>query len=116
MLKKDAQIWWDVVKQTRDSTQMTWTEFEVLFNEKFHNTAILTSKINEFHTFQQGNLSVATYAKKFDHLAKFAPDMVPNDTIRVNCILEGLKPKLVRDVDMGHTGPMTYAQVVERAL
>ena len=27
ILKMDAQIWWDVVKQTRDTTQMIWADF-----------------------------------------------------------------------------------------
>ncbi|XP_062079228.1 uncharacterized protein LOC133783592 [Humulus lupulus] len=100
-LKKDAKIWWEVVKQTREVNQMTWAEFELVFNEKFYNEAVLTAKVSEFTRLQQGNLSVAEYARTFDRLAKFAPDLVNTETSRVNRFLEGLQPELARDVDMG---------------
>ena len=48
MLKRDARIWWDVIRQTRDTTQMTWTEFQFVFNEKYYNTTVLATKVNEF--------------------------------------------------------------------
>ncbi|XP_062088884.1 uncharacterized protein LOC133795448 [Humulus lupulus] len=99
-LKKDAKIWWEVVKQTREVNQMTWAEFELVFNEKFYNEVVLTAK----------------YARTFDRLAKFAPDLVNTETSRVNRFLEGLQPELARDVDMGRTGPLSYAQAVEKAL
>ncbi|XP_062091879.1 uncharacterized protein LOC133797823, partial [Humulus lupulus] len=115
-LKKDAKIWWEVVKQTREVNQMTWAEFELVFNEKFYNEAVLTAKVSEFTRLQQGNLSVAEYARTFDRLAKFAPDLVNTETSRLNRFLEGLQPELARDVDMGRTGPLSYAQAVEKAL
>ena len=37
MLKKDAIIRWDVVKQTIDTTQMTWADFLNEFNNKYNN-------------------------------------------------------------------------------
>nr|XP_017217284.1 PREDICTED: uncharacterized protein LOC108194857 [Daucus carota subsp. sativus] len=115
-LKKDAKIWWDVVKLTRDVSQMTWADFETLFNEKFYSEAMLSAKVNEFSRLYQGSLSVAEYARKFDRLAKFAPDLVVTEASRVNRFLEGLQPELARDVDMGRTGPLTYSQAVEKAL
>ncbi|PON45190.1 hypothetical protein TorRG33x02_329380, partial [Trema orientale] len=30
--------------------------------------------------------------------------------------MEGLKPELTRDIDMGLTGPISYGQAVEKAL
>ena len=101
MLKKDARIWWDVVKYTRDITQMTWVDFLEEFNNKYYNVSILAAKVIEFSNLWQGNLPVIKYFRKFDRLARYAPDMVATDTTRVNCFLEGLKPELARDVDMG---------------
>ncbi|XP_062102995.1 uncharacterized protein LOC133813988 [Humulus lupulus] len=115
-LKKDAKIWWEVVKQTREVNQMTWAEFELVFNEKVYNEVVLTAKVSEFTRLQQGNLSVAEYARTFDQLAKFAPDLINIETSRVNRFLEGLQPELARDVDMGRTGPLSYAQAMEKAL
>ena len=34
MLRKDARIWWDVVKKTRDMETITWAEFYIEFNSK----------------------------------------------------------------------------------
>ncbi|XP_074342415.1 uncharacterized protein LOC141679962 [Apium graveolens] len=95
---------------------MTWEEFETLFNEKFYSEAMLSAKVNEFSRLYQGSLSVAEYARKFDRLAKFAPDLVSTEASRVNRFREGLQPKLARDVDIGRTGSLTYSQAVEKAL
>ena len=101
MLKKDTRIWWDVVKQTRDITQMTWVDFLEEFNNKYYNVSILAAKVTEFSNLKQGNLPAIEYIRKFDRLARYAPDMVSTDTARANHFLEGLKPELARDVDMG---------------
>ncbi|PON36071.1 hypothetical protein PanWU01x14_331280, partial [Parasponia andersonii] len=63
-----------------------------------------------------GNLSMAEYVRKFDQLARFVLDMVPNDVTRVTRFMEGLKPKLDRDVDMGLIGAISYGKAVEKAL
>ena len=52
MLKKDARIWWDVVKQTRDTTQMTWADFLEEFNYKYYNLSILAAKVIEFNNLK----------------------------------------------------------------
>ena len=116
MLKKDVRIWWDVVKQTRDITQMTWADFLEEFNNKYYNVSILVAKVTEFSNLWQGNLSVIEYIQKFDRLTWYAPVMVATDTTRVNNFLEGLKPELARDVDMGRKGPITYREAVQRAI
>ena len=35
MLRKDAQIWWEVVENSRDVAAMTWAEFLREFNSKY---------------------------------------------------------------------------------
>ena len=57
MLKKDARIWWDVVKQTRDTTQMTWANFLEEFNNKYYNVSILAAKVTEFNNLNAGQSS-----------------------------------------------------------
>ena len=37
MLRKDARIWWDVVKKTQDTVTMTWAEFLIEFNSKYYS-------------------------------------------------------------------------------
>ncbi|XP_062104224.1 uncharacterized protein LOC133815393 [Humulus lupulus] len=66
LLKKDARIWWDIVKKTRDVQ---------VFNKKYYSHAILARRVDEFITHTQENLIVTEYARKFDRLAKFAADI-----------------------------------------
>ena len=58
MLRKDARIWWDVVKKTHDVITMTWAEFLVEFKSKYYSQAVTNSKVAEFTRLQQGNISV----------------------------------------------------------
>ena len=64
----------------------------------------------------QGNLLVIEYIRKFDRLARYAPYMVVTNIARVNHFLEGLKPELARDVDIGREGLISYREVVQRAI
>lgn len=65
---------------------------------------------------QQGNLQVIKYIRKFDRLARYALNMVATNTSKVNHFLEGLKPKLAKDVDMGQDGPIPYREAVQRTV
>ena len=40
MLRNDARIWWDVVRQRRDTATMTWEDFKSIFNEKYYSVAV----------------------------------------------------------------------------
>ena len=48
MLRKDAIIWWDAVKKTRDMATMTWAEFLIEFNSKYYSQAVINSKVAKF--------------------------------------------------------------------
>ena len=52
MSRKDARIWWDVVKKIRDIATMTWAEFLIEFNSKYYSQAIINSKVAEFTRLQ----------------------------------------------------------------
>ncbi|XP_062086510.1 uncharacterized protein LOC133792620 [Humulus lupulus] len=116
LLKKDARIWWDVVKQTRNVATMTWANFIQVFNKKYYSAAILATRVDEFIALVQGNSTVTEYAQKFDRLAKFAADLVPTETLRIHRFMRGLKPMIARDVKMTSSGVTTYAETLERAL
>ncbi|XP_062080297.1 uncharacterized protein LOC133785051 [Humulus lupulus] len=98
LLKMDARIWWDVIKQSCDLNTMTWAEFFQAFSKKYCSAAVLATKVDEFVTLVQGNLSVTDYAHKFDKLEKFAPT-VPTETLRVQS-----------------DEVVSYAKVLDRAL
>ena len=52
MLRKDARIWWDAVRKTRDVAVMTWVEFLIEFNSKYYSQAVINSKVAEFTMLQ----------------------------------------------------------------
>ncbi|XP_062080867.1 uncharacterized protein LOC133785662 [Humulus lupulus] len=90
---------------------MTWAEFQQAISDKYYNVAIRASKVDEFATLTQGNITVTEYALKFDRLAKFTADLVPTNATRVDRFVRGLKYMIARYVEIvlvwGHN---TYAQ------
>ncbi|XP_062116820.1 uncharacterized protein LOC133830766 [Humulus lupulus] len=116
LLKMDARIWWDVIKQTRDLNTMTWAKFVQAFSKKCYSVAVLATKVDEFVTLVQGNLFVTDYAQKFDRLAKFAPEVVPTETLLIQRFVRGLKPMIARDIMMTSAKVVSYAKVLDRAL
>ena len=52
MLRKDARIWWEAMKKSRDVTIMTWVEFLREFNSKYYSQAVVNSKVVEFTKLQ----------------------------------------------------------------
>ncbi|XP_062089353.1 uncharacterized protein LOC133795903 [Humulus lupulus] len=81
MFREDAQIWWEVVSQTRDVKTLSWEEFRGLFNEKYYNDAVRATKANGFSNLLHGTMTIIEYALKFDMLAKLAVDLVPTDVV-----------------------------------
>ncbi|XP_062104328.1 uncharacterized protein LOC133815510 [Humulus lupulus] len=116
LLKMDARIWCDVVKQTRDLNTMTLAEFVQAFSKKYYSAVVLATKVDEFVTLVQGNLYVTDYAQKFDRLPKFPPDVVPTETLRVQRFVRGLKSMIARDIMMTSAEVVSYAKVLDRAL
>ncbi|XP_062089552.1 uncharacterized protein LOC133796086 [Humulus lupulus] len=116
LLKLDARIWWGVVKQTHDLNTMTWADFIQAFGKKYYSAAVLATKVDEFVTLVQRNLSITNYAQKFDRLVRFAPEIVPTKAIRVQRFMRGLKPMSVRDVNTTIAEVVSYAEVLDKAL
>ena len=115
-LDKEARCWWEVVAQSENAGAVTWPRFLELFYEKYLGEARLAGKVREFMKLVQGNLSVAEYTAKFDELAKYAPNVIPNDAARKTRYMFGLRKEVAKQVDSGETGPDTYSSAVKRAL
>ncbi|XP_062118780.1 uncharacterized protein LOC133832455 [Humulus lupulus] len=94
MLRKDARIWWDAVKKGHNVAEMEWPEFLVLFNSKYYSHTMIDHKVVEFTTLKQGNLSVKEYTRKFDHLCRFAPDLVNTESTKVWKYMRGLRGEI----------------------
>ncbi|XP_062115101.1 uncharacterized protein LOC133829320 [Humulus lupulus] len=115
LLKMDARIWWDVVKQTRDLNTMTWADFFQV-GKTYYSAAILATRVDEFMTLVQGNLFITNYTQKFDRFARFAPKIVLTEAMRVQRYMRGLKHMIARDVKMTNAEVVSYAEVLDKAL
>ncbi|KAL5565617.1 hypothetical protein UlMin_028782 [Ulmus minor] len=115
MFIKDARYWWDVAKQTRDLTTLSWTEFVQMFNRKYFSPTVLLCKEAEFNNLQQGNLSVDEVVRQFDQLARFCPHLVSTDNDRTRRLISVFRPEIANTVDAGTSGPQSYADCIERA-
>ncbi|KAL5583161.1 hypothetical protein UlMin_015603 [Ulmus minor] len=115
MFIKDARYWWDVEKQTRDLTTLSWTEFVQMFNRKYFSPTVLLCKEAEFNNLQQGNLSVDEVVRQFDQLARFCPHLVSTDNDRTRRLISVFRPEIANTVDAGTSGPQSYADCIERA-
>ena len=114
MLRGEADHWWESVKRTnRLALEMTWTEFQELFNEKYFPESIRHMKEVEFIKLEQGNLSVSQYEAKFAELSRFAPHLVDNEARMTRMFLRGLKPKIRRHL-ISHKFNL-YSDIVDRA-
>ncbi|KAL5577112.1 hypothetical protein UlMin_018811 [Ulmus minor] len=115
MFIKDARYWWDVAKQTRDLTTLSWTEFVQMFNRKYFSPTVLLCKEAEFNNLQQGNLSVDEVVRQFDQLARFCPHLLSTDNDRTRRLISVFRPEIANTVDAGTSGPQSYADCIERA-
>ena len=59
---------------------------------------------------------VEEYARQFNRLAKFAPELVPIDFMRVTKFVRGLRPKIQLGVKLANLGNTSYAYALETTI
>ena len=57
-------------------------------------SATMKRKVDEFHTLQQGSMSVEEYTHQFMELARYAPEEVDDDEKKQDMFKKGLNPEL----------------------
>ena len=90
-LEREAQVWWNWVKTSRDLEAMTWTEFQKLFMGKYFLDTARHAKAQEFPELKQGTMTVMKYVARFTELARFVDDYVVTDMAKVRRFENGLK-------------------------
>ncbi|XP_062118750.1 uncharacterized protein LOC133832422 [Humulus lupulus] len=116
LLKIDARLWWEVVKETHDLNTMTWVDFAIAFGKMYYSTAVLATRVDEFVTLVQGNLPVTDYAQKFERLARFTHEIVSTEVMQIQRFMRLLKPMIVRNDKMTSVEVVSYAEVLDKAL
>ncbi|XP_028057544.1 uncharacterized protein LOC114261473 [Camellia sinensis] len=73
--KGQAEHWRRMVKRQYEGreTELVWSKFLELFNEKYFPEAVRRQKQVDFLNLKQNDMSVAQYEAKFVELSRYAP-------------------------------------------
>ena len=84
------------VEKSKDSKSMTWEFFVQEFRAKYVTEMYMESKWKQFLNLKQRNLSMAEYEKEFNHLSKYAPELVLIEAFRCRQFKDGLHDSIKR--------------------
>ena len=90
-LEGESQVWWDMVRASRDIEVMTWADFHVLFMGKYFPATYKHTKAREFLELWQGTMTMMKYVATFIELARFANDYMATDMAKVRRFNDDLK-------------------------
>ncbi|XP_028082584.1 uncharacterized protein LOC114283904 [Camellia sinensis] len=113
-LDDEADHWWELIKNTRDMTNMSWNQFKDLFLNKHFPNTVWQERVRGFQNLELGNMTVTQHTAKFEKLARYATRYVVNDEEKSKMFEWGL--------DLTIRGKVlsqrfhSYARVVETTL
>src|SRR5438045_2517189 len=100
-LRGTAASWWATFLAMQPAGyQVPWTEFAAAFRAHHIPSSIMKIKLHEFMALRQGSRSVREYVQVFNELARYTPNHVDTDAKKIECFLEGMRPKLQSSI--GH--------------
>ncbi|XP_028051981.1 uncharacterized protein LOC114256509 [Camellia sinensis] len=114
--KGQAEHWWRMVKRQHEGreTELVWSKFLELFNEKYFPEAVRRQKQVDFLNLKQNDISVAQYEAKFAELLRYAPHQVAIGEDRVMLFENGLQSEIYAKVAILEM--KTYSALVSKAL
>ncbi|KAI8572386.1 hypothetical protein RHMOL_Rhmol01G0194600 [Rhododendron molle] len=105
-LTGEAKEWWESIlglrRDTRRATRvasqvnepdeenLTWAEFEELFENKYFSESYYEQLRNQFERLDQGDMAISEYATSFQTLSHFAPELVVTDDRKCRRFEKGL--------------------------
>ncbi|GAU42762.1 hypothetical protein TSUD_239250 [Trifolium subterraneum] len=98
MLREEANQWWKNAKLRicNGAVVITWEMFNREFFNKYFPADVKNKKVVEFMRLEQGNMSVAEYAAKFESLCAFSPHYNTPEAENDKCVKfeSGLRPDI----------------------
>ena len=85
-----------MLKSPRIPDPMPWEFFVQEFKAKYVTEMYRETKWKQFLTLKQRNLSMAEYEKEFNHLSKYAPELVLTEALRCRQFENGLNESIKR--------------------
>ncbi|GAU39361.1 hypothetical protein TSUD_56880 [Trifolium subterraneum] len=88
VLREEANQWWKNAKLRLGDrgVVITWKMFKREFFNKYFPADVKNKKVVEFMKLEQGNMSVAEYAAKFESLCAFSPHYNTPETENDKCV------------------------------
>ena len=84
-----AKDWWDTGER-RYHNDISWDQFQQEFTDRFFPHSHKDSKIEEFFRFEQKNMLVSDYEKKFLELVRLVPYIQADEALKCKRFLGGL--------------------------
>ncbi|GAU32901.1 hypothetical protein TSUD_393220 [Trifolium subterraneum] len=98
MLREEANQWWKNAKLGigNGGVVITWEMFKREFFNKYFPADVKNKTVVEFMKLEQGNMSVAEYAAKFESLCAFSPHYNTPEAENDKCVKfeSGLRPDI----------------------
>ncbi|GAU51023.1 hypothetical protein TSUD_411670 [Trifolium subterraneum] len=98
MLREEANQWWKNAKLRigNGGVAITWEMFKREFFNKYFPPDMKNRKVVEFMKLEQGDMSVAEYAAKFESLCAFSPHYNTPEAENDKCVKfeSGLRPDI----------------------
>jgi len=114
-LQGPAGIWWDQYREALpENTVLDWNLFREAFKGHFIPPRVMEMKHTEFMQLTQGNKTLKEYLHAFNHLSRYAPELVNNEAKKIASFKRGLGPMLLKT--MGRTKCTTFNEFVSDAL
>ena len=81
-LEGESQVWWYLIKVSKDLETMTWEEFQELFMSKLFPAFARHAKARKFLELKQGSMTMLEYVANFTEFARFEDDYVATHMVK----------------------------------
>src|SRR6187399_2245748 len=93
-LKDQAADWWQQYKDSRPGQVISWENFCKDFRSHHIPTSVIEGMCEQFRNLKQGSMTVYQYNVKFQNLAHYAKQDIPNAKSKIYQFRGGLKDEL----------------------
>ena len=93
-LKDQAADWWQQYKDSRAGREISWYDFCKDFRSHHIPTSVIEGMREQFRNLKQGSMTVYQYNVKFQNLARYAKQDIPDAKSKIYQFRGGLKDEL----------------------
>ena len=93
-LKDQAADWWQQYKDSREGRVISWEDFCKDFRSHHIPTSVIEGMREQFRNLKQGSMAVYQYNVKFQNLACYAKQDIPDAKSKIYQFRGGLKDEL----------------------